>query len=98
MAVTYVRNSLASTVVGTMHTELFIGAASDNVNVHNASTLSFVTNLTIGLSPQSGIWDPLNDRVFLGTEAPYNVDDFAEVDPVNNSVIATLSMNGWPNY
>jgi DNA-binding beta-propeller fold protein YncE len=98
LRVNYVRNAPASTVVDTEDNEIFIGDDSDNVNVLNATTLAFVTNLTIGLSPQSGIWDPLNDRVFLGAQAPYNIDDFAEVDPVNNTVIAVLNMNGWPNY
>jgi DNA-binding beta-propeller fold protein YncE len=93
-----IRNAPATTVFDPVNNELYIGDDSDNANVLNATTLAYITNITIGLSPQSGVWDPLNNMVFLGAEAPYNADDLAEVNPVNNSVVALLTMNGWPNY
>jgi DNA-binding beta-propeller fold protein YncE len=98
LAVQYVRNAPAATLCDPVDDELYIGDDSDNVNVLNATTLAFITNITIALSPQGGAWDPLNDRVFLGAQAPYNTDDLAEVDPVNNTVVAFLTLNGWPNY
>ncbi|HXQ48618.1 MAG TPA: YncE family protein [Thermoplasmata archaeon] len=92
-----VRNAPAATVCDPVDNEIFIGDDSDNANVLNATTLAYVTNITIGLSPQDGIWDPLNDRVFMGAQVPNNTDDLDEIDPVNNTVVASLSLSAWPN-
>lgn len=89
-----VRASPQSVAYDPQSHEVFVGDDGNDVTVLNASTLAFVTNLTVGAAPWSMAYDAATGQVYVA-----NQDDasFSVIDGSTNTVLGTYGLGTDPN-
>ncbi|HEY6239003.1 MAG TPA: hypothetical protein VIZ68_07460, partial [Thermoplasmata archaeon] len=89
-----IRNSPGVVVYDPIDNRIFVGDGGSNVNVLDGTTLGYITNLTMGFDPWSGIWDPANDLLYMAAQESDNV---TIIDPAADVVIGKVQIGGEPS-